>query len=283
MNADLIAVDWGSTHLRAWQGEKTLNLPLGVSRLDGRSPRDIFDRHIAPWRESPATPVMMAGMIGSDAGWQAVPYLPCPLSLQTLSANLCEVAENVWIVPGLKVEGENVMRGEETQLLGAMQLSPDACYVMPGTHSKWVQVANGQVTGFATAMTGELHHLLMAHSLIGNGLPQQIDDDSAFREGLARGLRSPTVVSELFRNRAARVLGKLPATSVSDALSGLLIGAEISAMLATCPVKTVTLVASAALASRYQTAFTAAHVEAHCVSGDRAFLQGIRSILDERR
>lgn len=282
MNANLIAVDWGSTRLRAWQGEKTLDLPLGVSRLDGRSPRDIFDRHIAPWRESPTTPVVMAGMIGSDAGWQPVPYLPCPLSLQTLSANLCEVAQNVWIVPGLKVEGKNVMRGEETQLLGAMQLSPAACYVLPGTHSKWVQVANGQVTGFATAMTGELHYLLMTHSLIGNGLPQQADDDAAFREGLMRGLSSPTLVSELFRNRAARILGKLPAASVSESLSGLLIGAEVSAMLAACPVKSVTLVASAALAERYRTAFAAAQVEARCLSGDDAFLQGIRSILDER-
>jgi len=283
MKTHVIAVDWGSTHLRAWQGEKTLSLPLGVSRLDGRSPREIFDRHIAPWRESTTTPVVMAGMIGSDAGWQAVPYLPCPLPLQALSSNLCEVAENVWIVPGLKVEGENVMRGEETQLLGAMQLSPAACYVMPGTHSKWVQVVDGQVTGFTTAMTGELHHLLMSHSLIGSGLPQQIDDDAAFREGLMRGLRSPTLVSELFRNRAARVLGNLPATSVSDALSGLLIGAEVSSLLAVHPVKAVTLVASTSLSARYQTAFATAHVEVCCVSGDRAFLQGIRSIIDERR
>ena len=55
----------------------------------------------------------------------------------------------------------DVMRGEETQLLGAWQLMPAECYVMPGTHCKWVQVQNGVVRQFATAMTGELHHLLM--------------------------------------------------------------------------------------------------------------------------
>jgi 2-dehydro-3-deoxygalactonokinase len=288
MSDNVIAVDWGSSQLRAWQGEKTLALPLGISCLNGLSPCEVFEQHIAPWRNGVATPVVMAGMIGSDAGWQPVPYLPCPVPLHALPARLCEVADNVWIVPGLSVGREDVMRGEETQLLGATQLAPAGCYVMPGTHSKWVQVEGGCVTGFTTAMTGELHHLLMAHSLIGNGLPVQVEDNALFRQGLERGLRAPSLVSELFRHRATRLLGNLPAASVSDALSGLLIGAEVRAMLAahpvhTHPVKTITLVGSVTLCCRYQQAFAAAGVETCSVSGDRAFLQGIRSILDARR
>lgn len=66
-------------------------------------------------------PVLMAGMIGSDAGWQAVPYLACPAAIDAPGQLRCAVAEGVWIIPGLKIaqDGEfNVMRGEETQLLG---------------------------------------------------------------------------------------------------------------------------------------------------------------------
>ena len=95
----------------------------------------------------------------------------------------------MWIVPGLKVAQAadyDVMRGEETQLLGA---ATDArgCYVMPGTHCKWVQVQNGVVRQFATAMTGELHHLLLNHSLLGQQLPAQLPDEAAFALGIEKG------------------------------------------------------------------------------------------------
>jgi 2-keto-3-deoxy-galactonokinase len=122
---DYIAVDWGSTQLRGWlirngQCVETKQLPLGITRLNGRSPADVFAEHLAPGA-APALPVLMAGMIGSDAGWQAVPYLACPAAIDAPGQQRCAVAEGVWIIPGLKIEqdGEfNVMRGEETQLLG---------------------------------------------------------------------------------------------------------------------------------------------------------------------
>ncbi len=65
------------------------------------------------------------------------------------------------------------MRGEETQLIGARTLAPSSLYVMPGTHCKWVQADSQQINDFRTVMSGELHHLLLNHSLIGAGLPPQ--------------------------------------------------------------------------------------------------------------
>ena len=291
MNGSYIAIDWGSTHLRAWlyrdgQCVDNLHQSCGVSRLVDQTPREVFKQYIEPWRQQAPLPVVMAGMIGSDAGWQSVPYLPCPVSLHQLSAQLVEVAQQVWIVPGLKVQREaqcNVMRGEETQLLGAMQLAADSCYVMPGTHSKWVRTASGAVSGFSTIMTGELHHLLMNHSLLGKGLPEQHDDDAAFDRGLQCGLDSPSLVTKLFEARARRVLGELPPESVSDWLSGLLIGAEVAGMSSEQPIERVTLVGSELLCQRYQRALAKAGIEAGEISGDSAFLQGIRSILDARR
>lgn len=283
MSENYIAIDWGSTHLRAWlyrngQCVDSLQLPYGVSRLVEQTAREVFDKYIEPWRKRETLPVVMAGMIGSDAGWQPVPYLACPVSLHELSAQLYEVAPEVWIVPGLNTE-RNVMRGEETQLLGAMQLAPAACYVLPGTHSKWVQVTNGTVSGFSTAMTGELHHVLMNHSLIGKGLPEQSEDPLAFQAGLQCGLDSPSLVSRLFEARALRVLGEVPSESVSEWLSGLLIGAEVAAMDA---VENVTLVGGESLCRRYRQVFEKTGVTVSEIAGDTAFQQGIRSILDAR-
>lgn len=285
MSENYIAVDWGSTHLRAWlysggQCRDSLQLPYGVSRLAEQTARQVFDRYIEPWRVRETLPVVMAGMIGSDAGWQPVPYLACPVSLHELSARLYEVAPRVWIVPGLKT-ASNVMRGEESQLLGALQLSPASCYVLPGTHSKWVQITGETVTDFATAMTGELHHLLMNHSLLGRGLAQQADNDAAFYAGLEKGLESPSLIDRLFDARATRVLGSLAPEFVGEWLSGLLIGAEVAAMRK--DILRVTLVGSESLCSRYRRAFSLAGVQTSEVAGDSAFLQGIRSIVDAGR
>ncbi|ENI4657213.1 2-dehydro-3-deoxygalactonokinase, partial [Salmonella enterica] len=146
MTARYIAIDWGSTNLRAWlyQGDKCLESrqsEAGVTRLNGKSPDAVLAEVTTHWRDS-ATPVVMAGMIGSNVGWQNAPYLPVPALFSAIGEQLTAVGDNIWIIPGLCVSREdnhNVMRGEETQLLGARELSPSSVYVMPGTHCKWVQ------------------------------------------------------------------------------------------------------------------------------------------------
>ena len=284
---EYIAVDWGSTQLRAWRmrdGEciDKLKLPCGVTRLNGQRAEAVFQQQLAPWRGDPALPVVMAGMIGSDAGWQPVPYLACPLALEALNGQLYEVAEKVWIVPGLKVAQAadyDVMRGEETQLLGARALAPSSVYVMPGTHCKWVLADRRQIHDFRTVLTGELHHLLLQHSLVGAGLPPQETSAAAFAAGLQRGINNPAVLPQLFEVRASHVLGALPREQVSEFLSGLLIGAEVAALSDTfAGQQAISLVAGSSLTSRYQQAFAAIGREVSAVAGDTAFQTGIRSI-----
>ena len=207
---DYIAVDWGSTQLRGWlirngQCVETKQLPLGITRLNGRAPADVFAEHLAPWRGAEALPVLMAGMIGSDAGWQAVPYLDCPAAIDAPGQQRCAVAEGVWIIPGLKIEQDgdfNVMRGEE-----------------------------------------------------------------------------PSLISELFVARAARVLGGLAATSVSDYLSGLLIGAEVATLGQRYRTSGVTLVGDPALNARYSRAMKARGMTVNSCSGDEALLGGMARIM----
>lgn len=285
-----IAVDWGSTQFRGWlirDGKcvETLQHPLGIARLNGQTPEAVFHQYLAPWRGDTALPVVMAGMVGSDAGWQSVPYLACPAALDAPGHQLTAVADKVWIVPGLKVEqaGDcNVMRGEETQLLGASQMAPAECYVMPGTHCKWVQVDGGVVRHFSTAMTGELHHLLLSQSLIGKQLPDQQPDETAFTLGLEKGMAMPSLVANLFGARAARVLGVLPPTSVSDYLSGLLIGSEVATFSERYRATQVTLVGEPALSGRYRQALAAWGVKVNGCLGDEAFLHGIARIMNEQ-
>lgn len=283
-----IAVDWGSTHLRAWrvhQGECTdsIRLEAGITRLAGRHPRDILKSLIEGW-QAQNTPVLMAGMVGSNAGWQSVPYLACPVMLDQLGSHLTRIEENIWIVPGVSLDEKpdlNVMRGEETQLSGAWQLAPSTLYVLPGTHCKWVQVEAGRLQHFKTVMTGEMHYALLNHTLIGHGLPEQKNDPEAFLSGLMRGLSDGDILPLLFEIRAGCVLERLPKASVSEHLSGLLIGAEIAQMrrvYGCLSQEQITLVGSSQLAERYQQAFSLCGITAKILAGDTAFLQGIRSL-----
>lgn len=237
MTARYIAIDWGSTNLRAWlyQGDHCLDnrqSEAGVTRLNGKSPAAVLAEVTTDWREE-NMPVVMAGMVGSNVGWKVAPYLSIPARFSSIGEQLTSVGDNIWIIPGLCVshdDNHNVMRGEETQLIGARTLAPSSLYVMPGTHCKWVQADSQQINDFRTVMTGELHHLLLNHSLIGAGLPPQENAVDAFAAGLERGLNAPAVLPQLFEVRASHVLGTLPREQVSEFLSGLLIGAEVASM-----------------------------------------------------
>lgn len=285
MTSRYIAIDWGSTNLRAWlyQGDECLehrHSEAGVTRLNGKSPQAVLAEVTQGWRDS-ATPVVMAGMVGSNVGWKIAPYLPVPAHFSAIGEQLTSVGDNIWIIPGLSVardDNHNVMRGEETQLLGAREIASSSLYVMPGTHCKWVQTDHQQILDFHTVMTGELHHLLLRHSLIGAGLPEQTVSATAFTTGLERGLASPSLLPQLFEVRAAHVLGALPREQVSEFLSGLLIGAEVACMGNRFADGQIAIVAGHSLSVRYQQALQAAGRNTVLVDGDTAFQAGIRSI-----
>lgn len=288
MTSRYIAIDWGSTNLRAWYYQDgacvdSRQTAAGITRLNGKSPQAVFEEVTHGWRED-KTPVLMAGMVGSNAGWKTAPYLPCPAQFSDLSQQLIPVLDNVWIIPGMSVQREdnrNVMRGEETQLLGARTLSQSPLYIMPGTHCKWVQADERTVQDFRTVMTGELHHLLLNHSLVGAGLPEQQASLGAFRAGLERGVNDRDLLPRLFEVRAAHVLGSLPREEVSEFLSGLLIGNEAAAMTrhyALSQQYPVTLVANPSLSQRYVSALALLGFQASVLDGDEAFQAGIRSI-----
>lgn len=282
-----IAIDWGSTNLRAWyyqagECKEERRSEAGVTRLGDRTPAEVFASVTDGWPTNDV-PVVMAGMVGSNAGWLSVPYLSCPVALGELSSRLTRVEDKAWIVPGLSVERDdnyNVMRGEETQLLGALALQPAPLYVMPGTHAKWVQVEQDRVLDFRTVMTGELHHLLLKQSLVGAGLPQQEENATAFHDGLQIGSNDASILSRLFEVRASHVLGARDRRHISDFLSGLLIGHEVALMTKNHAAgsQPITIIAGSALAQRYQQALHFIGMDSVTLEGDRAFQHGIRSI-----
>ena len=241
----LIALDWGTSSLRAFRFDgagrvaETRAQPWGIRQL----PTGGFDVALttitADW---PPLPRLASGMVGSRGGWREMPYLDVPANAAQLASAIgCLRASNgldVHLVPGLRdPRGPDVMRGEETQLIGALALQPAlataATFILPGTHSKWAVVRDGAVTGFRTVMTGELFAVLCKHSILGGDVPA-VDNEAAFARGVtaARDSGAAGALGRLFSARTLMLDGTLAAASVPDYLSGLLIGEEFRAALA---------------------------------------------------
>ena len=267
MGQGLIGIDWGTTHRRGYlldaQGALTAEQSddQGMLASQGRFPAALATL-LAPWPTD--VPVLMSGMVGAASGWQEAPYLDAASPLTALARNLMPLRDapagrRCAIVPGYRWRGANgeidVMRGEETQLLGALALGHgDGWYVLPGTHSKWVQVANGTVRSLRTYLTGELFGLLSQHGTL-SSMVGATEVSRAFDEGLDAATHGG-LSQTLFGCRARVVTGEMPASHARSYLSGLLIGAEWHDVVtrARAPLQQVTLISADHLAGSYQRA-----------------------------
>ena len=269
--AALIAVDWGLTRLRAYLLDAAGGVldsresAAGVLRIEGGAFEAALLAEIEPWLgDHPAAAILASGMITSRQGWVETAYLPCPagaaeIALGLMAHGLAEGRE-IHFVPGLVHDGPgdvpDVMRGEQTQILGAVAGAPEArLMLLPGTHSKWTSVADGRVLGFATFMTGEVFAVLSEHSILGRMMaPAKIIDLDAFRRGLDYAwLLGPAggLLHRLFSARTLALFDQMSDTATSDYLSGLLIGQEVAEALAMNAGGPVLTVGTPELAIRY--------------------------------
>ncbi|TFW16341.1 2-dehydro-3-deoxygalactonokinase [Duganella callida] len=270
MNKHILGVDWGTSNRRAYLVDQhgaclaEHDDDQGMLAVGGR---DRFGASLAGVLDAmqlgAGVPVILSGMVGSASGWQEVPYLDAAVPLEQLPRHLASVADPAWagrarIVPGYCYRGEagaDVMRGEETQLLGAVALGHrDGWLVLPGTHSKWVLLRDGVIQSFATFMTGELFAMLSA----GGTLSAMMSGDSKQAEGFAAGLkqaaRHEPLSNTLFRVRAGVVSKSAPAEQAAATVSGLLIGAEFAAAARAAEGQGIAVIGSPALAARYAVA-----------------------------
>ena len=172
-------------------------------------------------------------MIGSRQGWTEAPYVECPTDIDALARAIVRTpGGELAIVPGVTCRDDagvpDVMRGEETQLVGAIDARERAIAVLPGTHSKWARVVDGRIESFITYMTGEVYSVLLAHSILGRMAGHApAEPGAAFNGGVARGLGAGSLLHHIFGARTLALAGELASDDVPDWLSGVLIGREI--------------------------------------------------------
>lgn len=286
-----IAVDWGTSRLRAYrmEGARVLEEAAsedGMGRLAPNAFEPALLALIEGWVQD-VTRVVVCGMAGARAGWHEAPYVAVPArpaDLRPVPVPTHDARLRVTIAPGLKqvAPRADVMRGEETQIAGFLSLNQgfDGVVCLPGTHAKWAQISADEVVSFQTFMTGEMFALLGSASVLKASVAPSGWDDAAFLEALARTLSRPeTLASDLFTLRADDLLhGSAPETARAR-LAGLLIGAEIAAAKPYWLGQQVALIGENALCGHYASALGAQGVPTSTHAADAMTIAGLHSQL----
>jgi len=288
--AAFIGVDWGTSSFRAYladaDGQALETLPDGRGALalqPGEHEAYLIER-LAGW---PRLSIYACGMVGAKQGWLEAPYVACPVGVADIGAACVTIATalgEVRIVPGVRAVdprgAPDVMRGEETQILGALAVGGgDGIYVLPGTHSKWARVEAGRIVGFETFMTGEVFAVLKTHSVLGRMMAAE-QPGEGFARGVeaAQGLARPgDLLHAIFAARTFGLFETLPPDQLGEYLSGLLIGSEIQA--GACGAAFATALGSRPLTKRYAEAGVMLGVEIATGPADAALL-GLNALRD---
>lgn len=264
----LIAVDWGTTSFRAYLLDADgaildrITSERGIQSVANGEYEATLASFVQNWRGEAATPIILSGMIGSRQGWIEAPYARAPAGLSEVAAAIVAIESKelgeIGVVPGVSVEdaalGPDVMRGEETQIFGALAASggSDELFVLPGTHSKWARVESGRIVSFATYMTGDVFAALRHHTILARLMTAGEEDTEGFAAGVraAKTLNAPgELLHAIFMTRTLGLFDRLTPAQSPEYLSGLLIGAEI--MAGGRNLGAATVIGSPALTQRY--------------------------------
>ena len=290
-----LSCDWGTSVFRlrlvegesrrviaASRGEQGIAATFAAWKTAGGKSEDrwsyfsrILAHHLARISEETGAalaglPLVISGMASSSMGMRELPYARLPLAIDGSGLSVERVAARedfahpVVIISGVR-SSDDVIRGEETQLIGACTLgaaqpaAPEGIrvFIFPGTHSKHVEVRDAHAVAFRTYMTGEFFELLSAKSVLANsvkpgaelGTPENL---AGFAAGVQAGAAG-NVLNAAFHVRSRALLENSAATENYHFLSGVLIGAELRELAAADA--TLTLVGAGPLLAAYQHAF----------------------------
>ena len=294
VNPQFAAVDWGTSSFRLWLigagdvilGESRSGEGMTTARETGFAA--VLEHHLHTVGAAADLPVIVCGMAGAKQGWREAGYIDVPAKLSTIADKAVRVEgieRDVRILPGLAQrdpQAADVIRGEETQLLGCSQSMKrsDCLVAMPGTHSKWVRIVRDEALGFATFMTGELFDAISKHTILSHSLKDSAGFDGAdpaFTNAVYSAYREPQLsTNRLFSVRARGLLFSMTNVEAEATLSGTMIGLELAGALHSAPKDTpVILVVSGKLRGLYEAALHRVGRNFSTIDADEAVRQGL--------
>jgi len=284
---DWIALDWGTTNLRGWAMSDagavldTATSDQGMGKLEPLQFEDALLDMAGDWITGPITAIA-CGMVGARQGWVEAQYATAPCDVIPDSFTRAPTKTpglSVHIIPGIcQAAPADVMRGEETQIMGFLALNPgwDGVLCLPGTHTKWCQISAGEVVSFQTCMTGDMFAALSGHTVLRHSIATTGWDAGAFAEALDDAISRPEkMAGRLFSLRAEGLLHGMSNETARARLSGTLIGAELAATKPYWLGQQVGIIGAGKVADLYALALESQGVRAQIASNDDVTLGGL--------
>lgn len=281
-----IAVDWGTTNRRAYaiEGAQVVDTFADDRGMLSIAPDGFAAAADEIAQRLGASPMLLAGMVGSNRGWADAGYASVPSGIADVAAVLHWVVPGrIAIVPGVRLamgDRHDVMRGEEVQAFGAViagMIDPDALVCHPGTHAKWIRMGGGRITDFSTAMTGELFSLLSRHGILAAQMGGEVATGEVFKAGVDLALLDRPLPEALFEIRSRKLARKLDDPDAPSFLSGLLIGSDVAAHRQGTP---ISLIGREDLCALYAAAIDHIGGSSVSIDGAEAFAAGMIAIRD---
>lgn len=285
LEPDWIAVDWGTSNMRAWamSASGTVLAETSSERGMGSLKPDEFAgalrEAIAAW-DYAEVPIIACGMVGAKQGWIEAPYtaVPCLATPEGFTKPSAD-GLNVHIIAGLKqTDPADVMRGEETQIAGFLSMNKnwDGVICLPGTHTKWAHISADEVVSFQTYMTGDLFAAISGNTVLKHSVTSNDWDNVAFDSGVADAMARPErLAARLFSLRAEGLLNGLQNSTARARLSGLLIGAELAGAKPYWLGQQIAVIGAGSLSALYVRALAAQSAPATQVKTDAITLAGL--------
>ena len=288
-----VAVDWGTSSFRLWLIDRAGRIVVERRSDEGMLASAkagfaaVLQSHLLAVGAADDLPVLICGMAGARQGWVEAGYVDTPARLAAILEQAALVpgqSRDIRILPGIAqrdATAPDVMRGEETQLLGSLGVdaADDVTVCMPGTHSKWVTVTRGRVERFATFMTGELFSTISRDTILSHAVAgaDEAEDHEAFKAAVVAAFEAPARAANLlFQVRSRQLLFGGTAAAARERISGTLIGIELAAGLAGHdPGAVITLIASGRLEGLYRLAFETLAVAVRSVDAEDAVRRGL--------
>jgi len=286
----LLGIDWGTSNRRAYViGADGACLRKHEDAQGALAAQGHFAEALQSLRQQldldALHSVIAAGMVGSAQGWKEAPYVNAPASAEALVDGIVRVQTargvTLHIVPGVLQNGElpNVMRGEETQIVGLGPQNGRRMVCLPGTHSKWIAVEGDTIGGFATFITGDLFAAAGKHTILSHSVDGEVGrfDAGSFAAGFRAALERPgEITNHMFAIRARGLLDPANPIDGGSALSGLLIGLEFAGVESRFGrLDRPILLAAGRLGEIYEEAFAQAGVTCDIADADAAVRRGL--------
>lgn len=287
-----LIIDWGTSNFRIFLIGKNGDLlnkmetSMGLLQVESGNFATALENFLTSWLPNYQNlPIFMAGMVGSANGWFTVDYVETQTDMHKLSNNAFNFklpwGAAATIIAGLlhrdnKTNTQDVMRGEEVQVFGLMNEcnATNLKVILPGTHSKHVNVKDGKITAFSTYMTGELFSIISQNSILGKNLPHQEFDPTTFNLGVLAG-QTTQLTQALFQVRTQKLFNRISEVHIESYLSGILIGNELQNVTK----QAVYLIGNPTLCHKYQLACNELHIPATYINGDTCFLSGMKMLI----